>query len=98
MMKTNKEKSNVKIKAIYDNLGKTFDRYIVWLDNNEVWSLGAVPKDFEEYIGTVGNPDTGISSIKDIHDKGRKLSLNDIPSEIKEWINRYNKFIDDNPI
>ena len=94
----NKEKSDVKIKKIYDNKGKSFDRYIVLLDNNEIWSIGEVPKDFEEYLGTVGNPETGISSIKDIHDKGKKLSLENIPPEIKDWLKRYNDLINDNPI
>ena len=94
----NKEKSDVKIKKIYDNKGKSFDRYIVLLDNNEIWSIGEVSKDFEEYLGTVGNPETGISSIKDVHDKGKKMSLENIPQEIKYWLKRYNDLINDNPI
>ena len=95
MMKMNKEKSNIKIKKMYDNKGKSFDRYIVLLDNNEVWSLGAVPKDFEEYLGTIGNPETEINSIKDVHNKGRKIPLKNIPPEIKDWLKKYNKIINE---
>ena len=86
-----KEKSNVKIKAIYGK-DKKYNTYTVLLDNNEVWSLADIPDEFSEYLGTIG---VDIKSIKDVNDKGKKMPLKKIPTRIKGWLKTYNKIIDD---
>lgn len=89
-----KEKDNIKIKMLYYNNKKSFGRYIVLLSNNEIWSLGKISMEDMRLLGKIGNDKLGyIKSMKEVPEKGEKLTLKNTPKMIKVWITAYNDYM-----
>ena len=76
----------VKIKAVYDNGGKTFDRYTIYIDQVEATHNG---HKMYACLGLSGNPTSpqGFSQwsygMLGVHN-GKKITLADLPKNVRE--------------
>ena len=89
-----KEKDNIKIKMLYYSNKTSFGRYVVLLSKNEIGSRGKMSMEVMRLLGKIGNDKLGyIKSMKEVPEKGEKLTLKNTPKMIKVWITAYNDYM-----
>lgn len=87
---------HIKIKSVYEEIesmkkDNDYHKYTILLSNNKIYEMDNFDKtDF--YIGTIGKE---IGSIKCLKDRGKKIPNNKLPKIIKDWIDKFNKFVDE---
>ena len=74
---------------IYDNGGKTADRYTVVI-GKDVYYVGAHPRDASAYAGRLGEIENYGQSkptkISDFKGRGKRMTFNDLPEQTKRFI------------